>query len=150
MRFHLSAFLSIAMVKMNLSKPISKNPLILGLSICALCCAFILSVVYSQPIHRYVQINYINSLLIIAFLVLILSFGIILGRSKDSKQVTHGSESKLSDREQEIVQLITSGKKNTEIANELFVELSTIKSHINNIYKKENVRSRNELKEKYR
>ena len=134
---------------MNFSKYISKSSLLWGTSIFTLSCVFVFSIFYTQPIHRYIQINYINSLIVVIFLVLILSYGVILGRSEVVRKQIHKNESQLSAREQEIVQLIISGKKNIEIANELFVELSTIKSHINNIYKKENVSSRSEIKEKY-
>jgi DNA-binding CsgD family transcriptional regulator len=134
---------------MDWSKHSSRSSILLGTAICTLCVVIILSVFYANPIHRYIQINYINSLLIVIFLALILSFGVIMGRSKVAAKQFEISESLLSDREQEIVQLIISGKKNIEIANELFVELSTIKSHINNIYKKENVNNRREIKEKY-
>jgi DNA-binding CsgD family transcriptional regulator len=134
---------------MDWSKHSSKSSLLLGITICTLCVVFILSVFYANPIHRYIQINYINSLLIVIFLALILFFGVIMGHSKTAAKRFEISESLLSDREQEIVQLIISGKKNIEIANELFVELSTIKSHINNIYKKEKVSNRREIKEKY-
>jgi DNA-binding NarL/FixJ family response regulator len=36
------------------------------------------------------------------------------------------------------------GKTNKEIAQELFVELSTVKTHINNIYRQLNVGTRKE------
>lgn len=42
---------------------------------------------------------------------------------------------KLSARETEVLLKIAQGKTNQQIANELFVELSTIKTHINNAYK---------------
>lgn len=48
----------------------------------------------------------------------------------------------LTQQEQKIAQLICQDKSNKEIADELFVSVSTVKSHINNIYKKLNVQSR--------
>ena len=51
----------------------------------------------------------------------------------------------LTSKEKEVTLLILEKKKNQEIANELFVELSTIKTHINNIYKKVGVKNRKEL-----
>jgi DNA-binding NarL/FixJ family response regulator len=53
---------------------------------------------------------------------------------------------KLSDKEQEIEQLILLGKSNKEICAELFIEQSTLKTHINHIYKKLEIHSRKELK----
>jgi len=41
--------------------------------------------------------------------------------------------------------LILQGKSNKEIANELFISLSTVKTHITNIYNKLKVSSRQEL-----
>jgi len=104
---------------------------------------------YAPDYAKSVQINSINSILIVAFLLLILLFGIILGRTKESTETIAEFETNLTDREKEIVLLIIQRKKNIEIANALFVELSTIKSHINNIYKKENVKNRKEIIQKY-
>lgn len=52
----------------------------------------------------------------------------------------------LSEQEQKIVALIKQGMSNKEIASNLFISVSTVKSHINNIYKKLNVDSRDTLK----
>jgi len=53
---------------------------------------------------------------------------------------------KLTDRQEQIYHLIISGKSNKEIMSTLFIEQSTLKTHINQIYKKLNVRSRREIK----
>ena len=50
----------------------------------------------------------------------------------------------LTKKEKEILDLITAGKSNKEIASELFVELSTVKTHINKIYSKLNISQRKE------
>jgi len=41
----------------------------------------------------------------------------------------------LTPRQREIFELIIEGKSNKEIMSELFIELSTLKTHINHIYK---------------
>ena len=51
----------------------------------------------------------------------------------------------LSKQETLVRNLILEGKSNKEIANELFISLSTVKSHITNIYGKLNVDNRQEL-----
>ncbi|MGX1928923.1 response regulator transcription factor [Flagellimonas sp. 2504JD4-2] len=56
--------------------------------------------------------------------------------------------SELSKQEQTIRSLILQGKSNKEIANELFISLSTVKTHITNIYSKLNVANRKELLQK--
>jgi serine/threonine protein kinase len=48
----------------------------------------------------------------------------------------------LTRREQEILYLIIEGNTNQQIAQNLFLELSTVKWHVNRIYKKLGVRSR--------
>ncbi|WP_425234286.1 response regulator transcription factor [Ulvibacterium sp.] len=54
----------------------------------------------------------------------------------------------LSKQERNIHGLILQGKSNKEIANELFISLSTVKTHITNIYSKLHVSSREELVQK--
>jgi DNA-binding CsgD family transcriptional regulator len=51
----------------------------------------------------------------------------------------------LSNRESEILVHLCEGKSNKEIGDELFIEESTVKSHLKNIYKKLNVKSRSEV-----
>lgn len=48
----------------------------------------------------------------------------------------------LSEREQEVLALIAEGLKNQEIAEQLYVTLSTVKAHCNNIYRKLDVNNR--------
>lgn len=50
----------------------------------------------------------------------------------------------LSERELEVLALLASGRTNAEIARDLFVALGTVKSHVNNIYRKLEVRNRAE------
>jgi LuxR family transcriptional regulator, maltose regulon positive regulatory protein len=48
----------------------------------------------------------------------------------------------LSERELEVLQLIAVGKTNRRIATELFVSVGTVKTHINNLYRKLDAHSR--------
>jgi LuxR family maltose regulon positive regulatory protein len=48
----------------------------------------------------------------------------------------------LSERELEVLRLIASGKSNRRIAEELFVSMATVKTHVNNLYRKLDARSR--------
>jgi LuxR family transcriptional regulator, maltose regulon positive regulatory protein len=48
----------------------------------------------------------------------------------------------LSGREHEILQLVAAGKSNRRIASELFISVGTVKTHLNNLYRKLEVRSR--------
>jgi DNA-binding CsgD family transcriptional regulator len=51
----------------------------------------------------------------------------------------------LSFKEKTVLSLILAGNSNKEICAQLFIEHSTLKSHINHIYKKLDVKSRKEL-----
>jgi LuxR family maltose regulon positive regulatory protein len=48
----------------------------------------------------------------------------------------------LSERELEVLALIAAGETNGEIAGKLFISISTVKTHINNLYRKLGARSR--------
>jgi DNA-binding CsgD family transcriptional regulator len=51
----------------------------------------------------------------------------------------------ITKREKEIIQMVLQGKSNTEIAKYLFISISTVKTHLNNLYKKIQVESRFDL-----
>jgi LuxR family maltose regulon positive regulatory protein len=48
----------------------------------------------------------------------------------------------LSERELEVLALVAAGMSNKEIAGRLFVSVTTVKTHINNLYRKLDARSR--------
>lgn len=52
----------------------------------------------------------------------------------------------LTTRQREVYDLIIAGKSNKEITTELFIEQSTLKTHINQIYKKLDIKNRRELR----
>jgi ligand-binding sensor domain-containing protein/DNA-binding CsgD family transcriptional regulator len=52
---------------------------------------------------------------------------------------------KLSDREQEIANLIMKGKSNKDIEDALFISINTVKSHVYSIYRKMGVKNRLEM-----
>ncbi len=52
----------------------------------------------------------------------------------------------LTSRQQQVFQLILQNKTNKQISEELFIELSTLKTHINKIYKVLEINSRKEAK----
>lgn len=55
---------------------------------------------------------------------------------------------KLTSREYEVLTLLTQGRSNTEIAESLFLSLSTIKTHVSNLFVKMDVKSRVQAIEK--
>ncbi|MGC4130399.1 MAG: LuxR C-terminal-related transcriptional regulator [Bergeyella sp.] len=54
----------------------------------------------------------------------------------------------LNSREYEVLQLLTKGHSNADIAQTLFLSLSTIKTHVSNLYFKMDVKSRTQAIEK--
>jgi ATP/maltotriose-dependent transcriptional regulator MalT len=67
------------------------------------------------------------------------------GHEIDSKQLTKLG---LSKREYEILQLITDGLSNQQIADKLFISENTIKKHISNLFLKLDVERRTEAVKK--
>jgi len=106
-----------------------------------------------------------NYPIIIFLMVVISSFLVVLYIQINKRKITNLSNqikdqskmkseemdsllAELTMRQKEVYGLIISGKTNKEIISELFIEQSTLKSHINQIYRKLNIKSRNELKSK--
>ncbi|WP_321289347.1 LuxR C-terminal-related transcriptional regulator [uncultured Sunxiuqinia sp.] len=78
--------------------------------------------------------------LVILFLVL----WIFRIRRPFNKKKVVDYRSLLTDKEFKIWERLASGKSNKEIASELFIELSTVKTHINSLYRRLNVANRKE------
>jgi DNA-binding CsgD family transcriptional regulator len=68
--------------------------------------------------------------------------------SKNKGEGVDSLISELSERQREVYDLIVLGMTNKEIMSKLFIEQSTLKSHINQIYRKLDIKSRRELKSK--
>ncbi len=66
---------------------------------------------------------------------------------RSTKSTPVFSSQKLTPQEKKIVDFIKQGKSNKEIAASLFVSHSTVKTHINNLYKKLNVSNREAILE---
>ncbi len=80
--------------------------------------------------------------------ILLISVGLIISIDvfkKPSIEDETNPFDHLTIQEKNIVHLINEGKRNKEIANELSISLSTVKTHTNNIYKKLGVNSRSKL-----
>jgi DNA-binding CsgD family transcriptional regulator len=67
------------------------------------------------------------------------------GETAVNPPITHSFlPNPLSEREVDVLALMVNGHSNQEIAGRLFVAVSTVKSHVNSIYNKLNVRNRTE------
>ena len=88
-----------------------------------------------------------NYLIYILLLISVLgNIWFILKNKKSQIQNLTLAKQQLTKQEQNILTLLLNDQSNKEIADNLFVSLSTVKTHVNNIYKKLNVQSREELK----
>lgn len=52
------------------------------------------------------------------------------------------NEKNLTPREMEILQLISEGCSNKQIADKLFISIDTVKKHLNNIFQKLDARNK--------
>ncbi|MEM1257279.1 MAG: helix-turn-helix transcriptional regulator [Bacteroidota bacterium] len=80
--------------------------------------------------------------------LIVLSLGLVYAVIRLKKAMHKSPPPELSRQEVTVRNLILQGKSNKEIANELFISLSTVKSHITNLYGKLNVANRKELFQK--
>lgn len=83
--------------------------------------------------------------IIFGLIILVLTYNIY--SLKSQKRITIIEE--LSNQEIKVKKHIIDGKSNKEIAEELFISLNTVKTHITNIYNKLNVSNRKELINKF-
>jgi DNA-binding CsgD family transcriptional regulator len=69
----------------------------------------------------------------------------VVSKTETSEALLQAKLKTLSRKEQEVLALILDHKNNQQICDELFISLSTLKSHINHIYKKLEVSSRKDI-----
>jgi DNA-binding CsgD family transcriptional regulator len=98
------------------------------------------------------MITFVVILLSLAIIGLILYFGEfrfeykIEKNATDLREIDKSSMDCLSNTELKILKLVSQGKTNQEIADNLFISVHTVKKHISNIFKKLNIKSRNETR----
>ena len=83
-----------------------------------------------------------NHFLLLIFSAILVSIGFLLGKIKISKQ---NKLKKLTIQERKVFNLLTESSSNQEIADQLNIGLSTVKSHVTSIYSKLNIKSRKEV-----
>jgi DNA-binding NarL/FixJ family response regulator len=69
-----------------------------------------------------------------------------LTKSIGDKEIEKNNLDKLSNTELTILKLVSEGKTNQEIADQLFISVHTVKKHISNIFKKLNISSRSQTR----
>lgn len=89
--------------------------------------------------------NRSNNIFVLLFLLVAIPVIVWFGYGAYKKRRTLALRQSLSQREANIARLILDGRTNKEIASELNIEVSTVKTHVNNLYAKLKVGSRKEL-----
>jgi len=97
----------------------------------------------NQKYLLHKKINYISGILIV-FLVSVIIF-MFFKSSEIKKKMLIDEISTLTIQEEKIASLIAKGLSNKDIASQLFISLSTVKTHISNLYSKLNVLNRKQL-----
>lgn len=100
-------------------------------------------------LFRQIKLDYYLSLIAVIFLLA----GIWISKYRSAAinpiPTEPVNDYQLTAKEREILGLIAAGKANKEIAALLYVEMSTVKTHINNIYNKLSVTNRKDAQAKY-
>ncbi len=86
-----------------------------------------------------------NAVLMWAVFIVIFLIALIVGLRIFKARYRSKIHQSLSQREIKVARLILDGKTNKEIATELNIELSTVKTHLNNIYAKLKINGRKQL-----
>lgn len=102
------------------------------------------SISKSYQFHK--RLNYFLGILVL----ILFTSGLVLLRKKKNqrKQETSNEVSTLTSQEEKIAKLICDGLSNKEIASNLFISSSTVKTHIRNLYSKLEISNRQQLIEK--
>lgn len=90
--------------------------------------------------------NWIYILLTAFGISFLLNVVLLINRYKSKANQKASLREKLTQQEKKILELLLTDASNKDIAEKLFVSLSTVKTHVNNIYKKYDVQSRDSLK----
>ena len=101
---------------------------------------------YKKTKAKYIFHRNVNYMLL--FLMLALLLFVVMKSKRGGHTRPPMSDSVLTQQEKKITDLMLKGLTNKEIASTLFISLSTVKTHITNIYSKLNVSNRPELIEK--
>lgn len=128
---------------------IKANSWIIGIGLLTGGAIVLFQVISLFVIYRYLKLDYYLVLVAVCFGVM----GWMLNRRHPSPVLPVASGGNLllvlTSKELQVLRLLAESKTNKEIAAALFVELSTVKTHINNIYTKLSVSNRMEARSKY-
>lgn len=106
--------------------------------------------IVQQNYSFHKKLNYVFGILVLLLSCISLLLFRKLSAMQPQKVREEISNLTLTNQEEKIAKLILEHKSNKEIADELFISLSTVKTHIRNLYAKLNVSNRQELADKFK
>ncbi len=110
----------------------------------------VLQVTHYNAIVKDLKIELFGVIIGLVFMSLGVWFGITWYKKNSRSEKYDAHKLGLSKREVEVLEHLSQGFSNQEIADKLFVSLNTIKTHIANIYQKLNVKRRTQAIQKAR
>ena len=114
----------------------------------------ILQLVEYKYVVRDISTSLLIGILAVIFLGLGIWLGLTLGKNKKSESADPNmikvrlEQLNISPREYDVLGLMAKGCSNQEIANQLFISLSTVKTHTSNLYAKLDVKRRTQAIQK--
>jgi len=127
---------------------LKRHLLIIRIGLLTGCVIMLFQVVNLFVIYRYLKFDYELCLAALLFL----GVGWLMARPQKAVLPVASQEDVsglLTSKEMQILRLVAEGKTNKEIAAAQFIALSTVKTHVNNIYSKLSVTNRKEARVKY-
>lgn len=101
-----------------------------------------------QNLDFYRNTTYI---MVVVCVLLLAGLGFLVFRLKRIKnQLNYNPDISLTSQEERVAELIVQEKSNKEIAAELFISLSTVKTHVRNLYAKLEVNNRRDFLDKFK
>ena len=110
----------------------------------------VLEVTHYKAIVKDIRIELFGTLVAILFMGLGIWLGVTWYKKRINFDKYDAHKLGLSQREVEVLQLLSQGYSNQEIADKLFVSLNTVKTHIQKIYQKLNAKRRTQAIQKAR
>jgi len=128
--------------------PILKTSIKIGIAAALAVILFQVSNIFL--VYKYFKFDYYITAVAVLFLIAGFFISKYKQPDKNNNDANRDLLSNLTSRELAILRLIAEGKSNKEIAAINYVEVSTIKTHINNIYAKLGLQNRREAVNYYR
>ena len=102
--------------------------------------------IISSTTEKESGLNWTNLVIGLLFASVLLNLWFVFSAKKRKLTKHTKAKEQLTKQEQNVLDLLLGDNTNKDIAETLFVSVSTVKTHVNNVYKKLNVSSRDELK----